>query len=120
MTQDVEKRWRDPRTARAAVRYAAVIVAAALLLMAAVVIWAAVSGDRCADEEFLVCTDPARLVLAIGPTAILLLGAVGAFVQTYRVWRSGGTWPIWHGTGWGLMVLTLVYGSISSGVLVGG
>ncbi len=117
MTQDVEKRWRDPRAARAAVRYAAVIVAAALLLMAAVVIWAAASGDRCADEEFLVCTDPARLVLAVGPTAILLLGAVGAFVQTYRVWRAGGRWPIWQGAGWMLFVFMLIYASLSARAL---
>lgn len=40
--------------------------------------------------------------------AVLFAGAVGAFYKTYRVWREGGTWPIWHGAGWFLLALTLL------------
>ena len=58
MTQDVEKRWRDPKAFRSAVRYAATVIALALLIMAGVIIWSATSGDSCADAEFAVCTDP--------------------------------------------------------------
>ncbi|WP_308013176.1 MULTISPECIES: hypothetical protein [Rhodococcus] len=113
---DVEKRWNDPRTFRSAMWYAATTVALALVLMFAVVVWSAGSGDTCADDEFAVCTEPARSILLFGPTAILLLGGAGAFVQAYRTWRAGGTWPIWHGTGWALFVLMLVYAGISAGV----
>jgi hypothetical protein len=42
------------------------------------------------------------------PIAELLLGGIGAFVRTYRVWRAGGRWWIWQGAGWFLLVLMLL------------
>jgi hypothetical protein len=39
---------------------------------------------------------------------ILFSGGIGAFVQTYRVWRAGGVWPIWQAAGWILLLLFLV------------
>ncbi|MFZ2529450.1 MAG: hypothetical protein WAX14_17640 [Rhodococcus sp. (in: high G+C Gram-positive bacteria)] len=119
MTQDVEKRWRDPATFRSAVWYAAIVVTLALVVMAVAVVWGlAVGGDRCAEESFAVCTSPAKQILAIGPTAILLIGGVGALFQAYRVWRRGGSWPIWQGVGWGLLVVMIVFLMFSFGVLV--
>lgn len=116
MTQDVEKRWRDPRAFRSAARYAAIVIAIALLIMVGVIVWSATSGDSCTDAEFAVCTDPARQILMFGPVLVLLLGGLGAFVQTYRVWKGGGKWPIWHGTGWALFVLMVMYAGISTTV----
>lgn len=116
MTQDVEKRWRDPRTFRSAAWYAAVVIALALLTMFGVVAWSAAFGGDCAPDEFAVCTEPARSILLFGPAAILLLGGLGAFVQAYRVWRSGGRWPIWHGAGWALFVLMVMYAGVSAAV----
>ena len=52
------------------------------------------------------------VVLASSVPAILFLGGVGALVKTYRVWRDGGTWPIWQGAGWFLLTLMLVCLSI--------
>ena len=39
---------------------------------------------------------------------ILFSGGIGAFVQTYRVWRVEGVWPIWQAAGWVLLLLFLV------------
>jgi hypothetical protein len=46
-----------------------------------------------------------RTAAAIAPTVILALGGIGAFVQTYLVWRGGGRWRIWHAAGWVLFLL---------------
>jgi hypothetical protein len=91
VTNDVDKRWHDPAATRAAVRYAVgVIAVAAVAFIACLVI------------------DRHSLVLASLTPAILLVGGIGAFVKTYRVWRAGGTWPFWQGAGWFLLTLMLV------------
>jgi len=91
VTNDVEKRWHDPAATRAAVRYAVVVIAlAAVAFIACVVI------------------DPHSVILASVTPAVLLVGGIGAFVKTYRVWRVGGTWPFWQGAGWFLLTLMLV------------
>ncbi|SEL00929.1 hypothetical protein [Rhodococcus maanshanensis] len=120
MTDDVEKRWNDPRALRAASRYALAVIVLALAVMAAAVGWAVIARpDDCVADTVLACTTAPRLVLALVPTSILLLGGIGAFVQTYRVWRAGGTWPIWHGAGWTLFIAMLLYLGISATVLAG-
>ncbi|PHV66575.1 hypothetical protein [Williamsia muralis] len=91
MTDDVEKRWNDRTAYRAAVFYDLAVIAAAFG-------WLII---------YLVA-DPASSVWAIGVPAILLLGGLGAFVQTYRVWKRGGGWPVWQGAGWFLFVLMLL------------
>ena len=91
MTNDVEKRWHDPRAMRSAVAYAAAVV---LLAAGAFAVYAL--GDRNA------------LGVAMATPGVLFLGAVGAFVKTYRDWRAGRTWPIWQGAGWFLMTLSLL------------
>jgi hypothetical protein len=96
LTNDVEKRWHDPAAMRGAVRYVvAVVVTAILAFVASVLI------------------DRYSLVWASVPPAVLLAGGIGAFVKTYRVWRTGGTWPIWHGAGWFLLTLMLISLSLS-------
>ncbi|WP_283606741.1 hypothetical protein [Mycolicibacterium poriferae] len=89
MTNDVEKRWHDPATFRAAVRYAVAIVA--------------VAGVALVAYAFTKATVAGILV----PT-VLFGGGLGAFVRTYRVWRTEGTWPIWQGAGFFLFALFLV------------
>lgn len=89
-TNDVEKRWNDPGAVRRAVLYVGSVIATAgvWLLM------------------FLVA-EPSSVAWALGVTVILLAGGIGAFVQTYRVYRDGGSWPIWQGAGWFLFALML-------------
>lgn len=90
MTNDVEKRWRDPPTLRAAIGYVAVIVILAAGAFTAFVV-----------------TDPVAVIWSFGPSAVLFTGALGAFVKTYADWRAFRTWPIWHGAGWFLLTLAL-------------
>ncbi|MDX1885736.1 hypothetical protein [Mycolicibacterium sp. 120270] len=93
--RDVEKRWHDPPTFRKAVTYGAAVIALAGI---AFVIYAT--------------TNKASLVLASSVPAILLIGGIGAFIKAYQVWRAGGTWPMWQGAGWFLLVLFLLCLSI--------
>ncbi|MFE3290931.1 hypothetical protein [Rhodococcus sp. NPDC059234] len=117
MSDDIEKRWNDPPTIRRATRYTCAVIAVALVAMALAFAWGATNHD-CPVDQARICSTTDRWVLAVAPAAILLLGGLGAFVRTYRVWRSGGTWPIWQGAGWVLMVLMLVYASMGAGLLV--
>ena len=87
---DVEKRWRNPVAFRSAVTYVLVVVVIAAAVFA---LYAFVGA--------------AGIWWAVATPAVLFVGALGAFVKTYRVWRAGGTWPIWHGAGWFLLALTL-------------
>lgn len=70
----------------------------------------ATGNQRCGDDEpFFACHSTVRTVLGVVPTSVLLVGAVGAFVVTYRVWRARGEWRIWHAAGWALFVAMSVY-----------
>jgi hypothetical protein len=91
MTNDVEKRWNDKTAIRAALFYDAAVVALAFgwLILYLVI-------------------DPDSSAWAAGVPALFLLGGLGAFVQTYRVWKRGAGWPVWQGAGWLLFVLMLV------------
>ena len=86
---DVEKRWHDPEAFRAAVTYVVAVVAVAGVALAAAAIW------------------HSRIAGILVPV-LLLAGGVGALVQTYRVWRAEGVWPIWQGAAWFLLALMLV------------
>lgn len=119
MSNDVEKRWNDPQEMRRATIYAgSVIVVAAVVVTVAVVLGSS-QADACRDAGFRICEDPERLLIAVAPPTILLLGGIGAFIRTYRVWKSGGVWPIWQGAGWLLFALMLVYFTMSGSVLAG-
>lgn len=95
MTNDVEKRWHDPAAMRAAIRYVAAVVVVATVAFAA-----------------SLAIDRYSLIWMSATPAVLLIGGVGAFVKTYRVWRAAGTWPIWQGAGWFLLSLMLLSLSI--------
>lgn len=88
-TNDVEKRWHDPVMVRAAVQYVLVVIAFA-------------------GVAFTVTVVARSLIAGILVPVILFFGGVGAFVQTYRVWRAEGVWPIWQAAGWFLLLLFLV------------
>lgn len=95
------------KTFAAAARFAGLVVVAALLVLALGL--ALVSGCKSDGDEALAhCGSYQRNLLALGPSLLLLLGGIGAFVRTYRVWRMGGRWWIWQGAGWFLLVLMLV------------
>ena len=87
-TNDVEKRWHDPAMVRSAVTYVVVLVALAGVAFAATAVWRAL---------------PAAALVP----AILFLGGVGGLIQTYRVWRVEGVWPIWQAASWFLLMLAI-------------
>ena len=87
-TNDVEKSWHDPAAFRAAVIYVVSVVVVAGVAFAVAVIW------------------HSRIAGILVPLS-LFTGGIGAFIQTYRVWRVEGTWPIWQGAGWILLALFL-------------
>ena len=82
---DVEKRWRDPQMLRAAITYVVVILVLAGLAFGATAVWRS-------------------LLAGILVPAILFTGGLGGLVQTYRVWRAGGVWPIWQAASWFLLL----------------
>lgn len=108
MTRDVEKRFWDPRTFRGAATYALSVAAVALLIMGAFFLWGS-------PEE----GGAGAVLITFVPAGVLLLGGIGAFVQTYRVWREGGTWVLWQGAGWFLLALFFAYAAASSSALGG-
>ncbi|MFI9407806.1 hypothetical protein [Nocardia sp. NPDC052316] len=108
MVNDVRKRQRDPKTYRRAATYVLMVNAAAALAFAVAAIWTA-NRSACADADTLLCDTGAKTAMLLIPTVILLLGGVGAFIQTYREWRRGRPWPIWQGAGWFLFMVMMVY-----------
>jgi hypothetical protein len=101
VTNDVEKNWHDPPTFHAAVTYVVAVIAVAAVAFAVY----AMPGDR-------------SVIAAVLVPVILFAGGVGAFVQTYRVWRAEGTWPIWHGAGWFLFALFLFCLSVPASAMM--
>jgi hypothetical protein len=93
--RDVEKRWHDPDALRQAVTYGVGVIITAGIAFAVFAV-----------------VDKGSVILASTVPAILFAGGVGALVKAYRVWRDGGTWPIWQGAGWFLLTLMLVCLSI--------
>jgi len=70
---------------RAAVTYVVVIIVLAGVAFAATVILRS-------------------LLAAILVPGILFAGGIGGLVQTYRVWRTEGVWPIWQAASWFLLL----------------
>lgn len=103
-------------TVRRAATYTVAVMGGALVVALLSVAWMSIDSGDCA-ESMMECAGGEKYVLVFGPPALLLLGGVGAFVQTYRVWRAGGRWPIWQGAGWMLFVFMLIYASLSAGAL---
>ncbi|MFC8531274.1 hypothetical protein [Nocardia sp. NPDC057227] len=117
MVNDVEKRWNDPGAVRGAARYLAAVLVVTAAVFGVCVLWA--SGRAECSGERMLCDTAAQGVTLLAPAVTLLLGGIGAFVQTFLVWRRGGSWPIWQGAGWFALVLFLAYLSIGGGALAG-
>jgi hypothetical protein len=91
MTRDVEKRFDRPGAFHAAALYVGAVVAMAGVVFA---VYAFTARDS--------------VVVASLVPGVLLAGGIGAFIKTYRVWKSEGAWPAWQGAGWFLLTFMLV------------
>ncbi|WP_280257447.1 hypothetical protein [Nocardia wallacei] len=116
MVDDVEKRWHDPGMYRRAAGYVGTVLVVTALVCVAVVQWAG-RREPCADADTAFCDTAARGIMIAAPGIVLALGTLGAFVQTYRVWKRHRAWPIWQGVGWFLMTVTLVFLGIGAGTI---
>jgi hypothetical protein len=89
LRNDVEKRWHDPAGAHAAKWYVVCVIGVAAIAFVATVVWHS-------------------MMAAVLVPITLFVGGVGALVKTYLTWRADGTWPIWQGAGWILLLLMLL------------
>ena len=90
MTNDAEKRFDRPEAFRAATKYTVAVVVVAAIAFAVYALTAKHS-----------------MVVASVVPAVLFLGGIGAFVQTYRLWKVEAAWVPWQGAGWFLLTLML-------------
>ena len=103
---------------RAAVRYAVMVSAAGVGFLLIAILWVSTCGSP-GEVDTVACGRPERFLLALGAPVILLIGGIGAFVRTYRVWRREGTWWGWQGAGWFLFSLMMLILTMSFPVLAG-
>lgn len=92
----------DP-TVRAAARFAALISAGGVAFLLIAATWAS-NCDRAAVET-AACGVPQRVVLALGSPVIFFVGAITAFLRTYRLYSDDRPWWGWQGAGWFLIML---------------
>ncbi|MFF2395674.1 hypothetical protein [Nocardia sp. NPDC058114] len=116
MADDVEKPGADDGQYRRAVLYVVCVVGVAALVFAAVNVWAANRG-ACADAQTHLCDTLSESAIVIGPSAVVLLGGIGAFIQTYQRWRAGNSWRTWQGAGWFLFILMTAYLAIGAATI---
>ncbi|MEU4811365.1 hypothetical protein AB0H20_19380 [Nocardia fluminea] len=111
-----ERQRSDDGEYRRAALYVVGVVGVAALVFAAVNGWAASRG-ACAAAQTHLCDTPSEAAIVIGPSAILLLGGIGAFVRTYQRWRAAGSWRTWQGAGWFLFILMTAYLALGAGTI---
>ncbi|MBC7301024.1 MAG: hypothetical protein H5T78_08720 [Nocardia sp.] len=99
---------------RRAALYVVGVVGLAAIVFGLVNIWAA-SRSACEHAHTHLCDGAAESAIVIGPSAILLLGGIGAFVRTIQRLRAGKSWPTWQGAGWFLFILMTAYLAIGAG-----
>ena len=68
-------------------------------------------------QEYIACASEGGHA-DFAPTNQIQAG-LWAFLRTYRVWRSEGTWWGWHGAGWFLLTLMIVTVSMSVPAIAG-
>lgn len=107
------------RTFAAAARFTGLVVVVALLVLGLGLVWVSGCKSEAGEQALAHCDRLQRNAVGIGSPLILLLGGIGAFVRTYRIWRAGGRWWIWQGAGWFLLMLMLVELTMTAPVALG-
>jgi len=102
---------------RGAVRFGVGVAVAGAAFLVFAGLWVSTCHGATADS--IACGVPQRTLLAVGAPAILLIGALWAFVRTYQTRRNRETWWAWQGAGWVLFTLMLVVLAMSMPALGG-
>jgi hypothetical protein len=97
----------EDRQVQAAVRFAVLAAVAGVAFLIVAALWASTCKGAMAIDT-AACGAPQLTILAFGAPLILLAAGCRAFLRTYRIWRSSGTWWAWQGAGWFLLVLMMV------------
>lgn len=90
----------------AAIRFAVLSLALAVSFILIGAVWVSTCNGA-ADLDTVACGAPQRTMLGLGGPLILLVAGLWAFLRTYRVWKSDGTWWAWQGAGWFLFTAML-------------
>lgn len=98
---------REDKEVQAAVRFAVLAAVAGMAFLVVAALWASTCKGAMAIDT-AACGAPQLTILAFGAPLILLVAGCRAFLRTYRIWRSYGTWWAWQGAGWFLFMLMLV------------
>ncbi|MDD4868000.1 MAG: hypothetical protein PHQ28_13040 [Mycobacterium sp.] len=101
----------------AAIRFLILATAAGVGFLVLAALWVSTCPGTGVDT--VACGAPQRTMLAFGGPLIVLAAGLWAFVRTYRVWRSDGTWWAWHGVGWFLLTLMAVMASLGVSSIAG-
>ncbi|WP_024796319.1 hypothetical protein [Tomitella biformata] len=104
--------------ARRAVAYTAAVAVLAVIISVVFSYLTTDAPGSCATEEVFSCISVNRLILTFGPSGVLALGGIGAFIKTLRTWRVGGPWMVWHASGWVLFVLMIMFVATAGGALI--
>ena len=107
----------EDREVRAAIRFAVLAAVAGVGFVVMAALWVSTCPGTGVDT--VACGAPQRAVLGCGGPAILFAGGVWAFLRTYRVWKTRGTWWGWHGAGWFLLTLMVVTLGLGVSPIVG-
>jgi len=98
---------REDNEVQAAARFAVLAAVAGVAFLVVAALWASTCRGAMAIDT-VACGAPQLTILAFGAPLILLAAGSRAFLRTYRIWRSHGTWWAWQGAGWFLFMLMLV------------
>jgi hypothetical protein len=104
---DGDRLGHEDNEVHAAVRFAVLAAVAGLAFLVVAALWASTCQGAMAIDT-VACGAPQLTILAFGAPLILLGAGSLAFLRTYRIWRSNGTWLAWQGAGWFLFMLMLV------------
>lgn len=89
------------------VRFATGTAAAGVAFLIVAALWVSTCIEP-SDLDSAACGVPQRALLGVGAPAILLGGAIWAFLCTYRAWRAGEDVWAWQGVGWFLFTIMLI------------
>nr|WP_102142889.1 hypothetical protein [Mycobacterium sp. QGD 101] len=107
----------DDAEVRDAIRFGLLVAALAIAFLVVAAVWVSTCDGTTVDTA--ACGASQRMLLALGAPAILLIGALRAFLRTYQTWKKQQTWWAWQGAGWFLMTLMLLVLTMSLPALAG-
>ena len=99
---------REKQVCRACV-YGIGFLVVATLTCIAFAVWVSNGPDACPANPSGACPGFALNGLVFGPFGILLIGSLGAAIQTFQAYRKGNEYQQWHIVMWLLLVCMITY-----------